>query len=105
MKKLLAIFILCAGIGSCAVAQADRWRHGGGYHYHPYYGWALPAVVGGVIVYEATRPPPFVIQQSPVYVQQTNPPYALAYPPPAGYHWETLLDAACTCYKTVLIPN
>ena len=87
-------------------AHAERWRHGGGaYYYHPGYGWVVPAVVGGAIVYEATRPP-VVIQQQPVYVQQSNPPtYPPGYPAPAGYHWEALVDASCNCYRAVLVPN
>ena len=87
-------------------AHAERWRHGGGaYYYHPGYGWVVPAVVGGAIVYEATRPP-VVIQQQPVYVQQSNPPiYPPVYPAPAGYHWEALVDASCNCYRAVLVPN
>jgi hypothetical protein len=103
MKKIiLATLIAVSFIGT---AQADRWRHGGGHYYwHPGYGWVVPAVVGGVIVYSATRPP-VVIQQSPVYIQQTYPPTDPIYPHPAGYHWEAILDANCNCYKTVLVPN
>ena len=86
-------------------AHAEYWRHGGGrYYWHPGYGWVAPAVVGGVIVYEATRPPA-VIQQGPVYIQQTYPPAQPVYPAPAGYHWEALVDASCNCYRTVLVPN
>jgi hypothetical protein len=103
MKKIiLATLIAVSFIGT---AHADRWRHGGGHYYwHPGYGWVVPAVVGGVIVYSATRPP-VVIQQSPVYIQQTYPPTDPIYPHPAGYHWEAILDANCNCYKTVLVPN
>jgi hypothetical protein len=101
MKKLvLIIALLCS-----SMAHAEYWRHGGGrYYYHPGYGWAVPAVVGGVIVYEATRPP-VVIQQQPVYIQQTYPPAAPVFPQPADYHWEAILDANCNCYRTVLVPN
>jgi hypothetical protein len=86
-------------------AHADHWRYGGGhYYYHPGYGWAVPAVVGGVIVYEATRPPVVAVQQQPVYIQQPAPA-APAYPAPADMHWEAILDANCNCYRTVLVPN
>ena len=82
MKKILFVALLTV----VSMAHADRWHYGGGrYYYHPGYGWAVPAVVGGVIVYEATRPP-VVIQQSPVYIQQTYPPAQPVYPAPAGYH-------------------
>ena len=97
MKKIL--FVLLVTLSFTAHAG---WRHGGGHYYwHPGYGWVVPAVVGGAIVYEATRPP--VIVQQPVYVQQ--PPAAPAYPQPADMHWEAILDAQCNCYRTVLVPN
>jgi len=100
MKKIILVLLLSI----CSLAHADRWRHGGGaYYYHPGYGWAVPALIGGAIVYEATRPP-VIIQQTPVYIQQPMPAPP-AYPQPAGYHWEAILDANCNCYKTVLVPN
>ena len=101
MKKILLMFILCAGLGTCITSQAEGWHHGGGhYYYHPTYGWIVRAVVGGVIVYGATRP-------QPVYVQPVMPPPVSApvYPQPANYHWEAILDQNCNCYRTVLVPN
>ena len=96
MKKILFVFLLSIA----SLAHADRWRHGGGqYYYHPSYGWVAPALIGGAIVYEATRPP-VVIQQQPVYIQQTYPPTS-----PGDMHWEAILDANCNCYRTVLVPN
>ena len=103
MKKLVTILFLTAGL--IGIAHADRWRYGGGhYYYHPNYGWVVPAVVGGAIVYEATRPP-VVIQQQPVYIQQQQPPLQPTYPAPADMHWEAILDANCNCYRTVLVLN
>ena len=100
MKKILFVLVLLL----TTTAHAERWRHGGGaYYWHPGYGWVAPAVVGGVIVYEATRPPVYI--QQPVYVQQQIPLATPVYPAPAGYHWEAILDANCSCYKTVLVPN
>ena len=108
MKRLLTTFILCAELSFCAVsAHAEHWRYGGGrYYYHPNYGWAVPAFVGGAIVYEATRPPVY-IQSSPttVYIQQPNPPAPPTYPAPAGYHGEAQVEAGCNCYRTVLVPH
>jgi len=102
MKKLVLIIALMCS----SVAHADGWRHGGGHYYwHPGYGWAVPAVVGGAIVYSTTRPPFTVIQQQPVYIQQTYPPAAPVFPQPADYHWEAILDSNCNCYRTVLVPN
>ena len=100
MKKILFVLALLATTS----AHADHWRHGGGaYYYHPGYGWVVPAVIGGAIVYEATRPP--VVIQQPVYIQQPVMPAQPTYPAPAGFHWEAMLDGACNCYKTVLVPN
>lgn len=73
------MLLLCAGMGSCAVsAHADGFRHHG---YHGGYyrnNWVAPAIIGGVIGYELSRPryepyyyPPVVVQQPPVYVQQS----------------------------------
>jgi hypothetical protein len=102
MKKfILVLSLLCL----TNLAHADRWRHGGGHYYwHPGYGWVVPAVVGGAIVYSVTRPP-VVIQQQPIYIQQTYPPAPPVYTAPADYHWEAILDANCNCYRTVLVPN
>ena len=56
MKKIILASLLA--LSFINVAHADRWRHGGGaYYYHPSYGWVAPAIIGGAIVYEATRPP------------------------------------------------
>lgn len=78
MKK-----VLIAGlIGLATFSAYAHGPHGGhGYwrpHHNNNWGWVVPAVVGGVIVYEATRPPvvvqqpPVVVQQPPVVVQQQN---------------------------------
>ena len=105
MKKLIAIFTLCAGLGMCATSYGEPWHHGGGHYvYRPGFGWVVPAVIGGAIVYEATRPVQpnvVVVQPSPVYpAPQVVPPQA-----PPGFHWEAILDASCNCYKTVAVQN
>ena len=67
MKQLLLAISMLAVVGT-ANAQ---WHHHGGY-YRGGYGnnWVAPALIGGVIGYELTRPryyePPVVVQQ-PVY--------------------------------------
>jgi hypothetical protein len=78
MKKLIALLL----ISLSATAMAQHHHHRGGYHggYHGGggWGWIAPAVIGGAVVYAATRPqvvvqqPPVVLQQSPVIVQQPN---------------------------------
>ena len=77
MKKLLAALTLVA---VSSTASAHGWE--GGHYYHGGgggWGWVAPAVIGGVVVYEATRPPvyvqpapPVVVQQQPVIVQGQN---------------------------------
>jgi hypothetical protein len=83
MKKIASILMISLGMASCVPAHAhDGFRHSGGY-YRPGYNWVAPAIVGGVIGYELSRPryyyepyyvpAPVVIQQPPVYVQQVQP--------------------------------
>lgn len=105
MRKLITTFVLCAGLGTCAISQAEPWHHGGGHYvYRPGFGWVVPAVVGGVIGYEIARPAQpnvVVVQPQPVYpAPQVVPPQA-----PPGFHWEALLDASCNCYRTVAVQN
>lgn len=94
MKKLLALLLLT--LSASAMAQQHVGHGGGGFghrhgqgHVHGQgqwskgytagWGWSVPAVIGGLMVYEAVRQPvyvqpnPVVIQQQPVYVQQVNP--------------------------------
>jgi hypothetical protein len=98
MKKILFVLVLLF-----ATSAQAQWRHGGGHYYwRPGYGWVVPAVIGGAIVYEATRP----VAPNVVVVQpQMPPPAQPVYPAPANMHWEAILDANCNCYKTVLVPN
>jgi hypothetical protein len=78
--------------------------HGGGM------GWVAPALIGGVIGYELSRPHPVYVEPAPVYVTPppvvyTPPPVTVVKPGYSGYHQETILDANCNCYRTVLVPN
>ena len=97
MKKLILSLCLLGTVSSVAA--------------HGYYGygyrnnWVAPAVVGAAIGYSMARPyyyapvyypPPPVYVQPPVYIQQSVP---------AGYVQQTMLDANCNCYRTVLVPN
>lgn len=78
MKKLAIALIL----SSVAIAGFAQHRHGGygyGHHHHGGggWGWVAPALIGGAVVYAATRPtvvqqPPVVVQQPPIVVNQ-NP--------------------------------
>ena len=74
MKKIILVVLMT--ITTAAVAQHGHFRHGhhhGGHWQRGYSGnwvWMVPAIIGGAIVYEASRqpPPPTVIiqQQSTV---------------------------------------
>lgn len=62
--------------------------------------WIAPALIGGAVVgamvYGATRPAPVYVAPAPVYVVPQIP---------YGYHYETLFDGNCNCYRQVLVPN
>ena len=69
MKRILTAIALVSLVG-CANAQ--HHGHHGGYHHRAGggWGWVAPAVLGGLIVYGATRPVqaepvPVIIQPSP----------------------------------------
>jgi CubicO group peptidase (beta-lactamase class C family) len=71
VKKLL-VSMLLAGAVVPAFAQ-HHYGHGYGHGYwHRGYGggwnWVVPAIIGGAVVYGATRPDPVIVQQ-PVIVQ------------------------------------
>lgn len=80
MKKL--IVLLLVAISTTAFAQ-HRYNHQR--QYHPTYGWVVPAIIGGVLVYEISKaqqpppPPPVIVQQPPVVMQQ--PPVVMQQPP------------------------
>ena len=91
MKRLLVILGLC--LITAAHAQHRPYPH---HHHHPGglgWGWVVPAIVGGAVVYSVTRPNPPTV----VYVPQSYPP------PPVGYRYEQILDANCNCYRWVLV--
>jgi hypothetical protein len=68
MKTLIAVLILT--ISSTAFAQHHGWRHGHhNRHWHSNHGWVVPALIGGAVVYAATRPDPIVVQQPNVILQ------------------------------------
>lgn len=77
MKKLL----IASVIGLTAFgAQAHGPSHYGGHYGHHHgggWGWVAPALIGGAVVYAATRPPvvqaaPVVVQPQPMVMQQQN---------------------------------
>jgi len=100
MKKLLAL-----SLTTLALTASAQWHHHGGY-YHGGYGcggcWVAPAIVGGVIGYELSRPAPVIVEQQPVIVQQ---PQTVVQVPPVGYHWQEMIDPQTNQKKIVLVPN
>lgn len=69
MKKLLLIALL--SIVATTPALADRGYHGGGHGggWGWRGAWVVPAVIGGAIIYDATRPRTIFVEPAPVYVQ------------------------------------
>lgn len=98
MKRIVALCLL--GLFAISTSTADeRWHHDRNEH-HDHPNWIASLLLGSVIGYELSTPRT-VIVEAPV---KTFPLVQLP-PPPLGYHYESVLDATCNCYKTVLIPN
>lgn len=64
MKKILVSLFLLS-FSSVAVAGPYGHRHHHHRHWHspPVHHWVVPALIGGAVVYAATRPDPVVVQQ------------------------------------------
>jgi hypothetical protein len=76
MKKILTALALLVTAGTASA----QWHHHYGYrphYYGGYYGsgWVAPAIIGGVIGYELSRPRPVIVEQQPqtVIIQQQQP--------------------------------
>lgn len=72
MKKLLATIFLAASPAVLAQHHGHH-RHYAHRHWHspPAHHWIVPALIGGAVVYAATRPDPVIVQQ-PTLVLQPN---------------------------------
>ena len=107
MKKLLLALSLLAIAGSAGA----QWHHHGGYYRGGCYGcgggWVAPAIIGGVIGYELSRPNTVYVEQPPVVVQQPSVVYTqpTVQVPPVGYHWQEMIDPQTNTKKIVLVPN
>jgi hypothetical protein len=101
VSLLLSTQVLAYGHGR-GQPQAHRYNHGYNHNYNRGYnnGWIAPALIGGAlvgtIIYGATRPDPVYVAPAPVYV---NPQI------PYGFHYETIFDGNCNCYRQVLVQD
>lgn len=77
MKKVvvgfLFSFILTLSTSAIASPYGHAHRHAVPQHrhWHHNYGWVVPALISGAVVYAATRPEPVIVQQ-PTIVLQPN---------------------------------
>jgi hypothetical protein len=111
MKRILLASIL----GLALITSANADAHGyyrGGFHGGCCYrgGWIAPAIIGGAIGYGLSRPyydpvyyppPPIYVEPQPVIIQQQPTVQA----PPAGYHWQEMVDPQTGIRKVVAVPN
>ena len=97
MKKLIALLAMTVlTIGTSQANPSHPMMSG--YHHHDHNGWIGPLVIGGALGYVLAQPRVVYVQPQPVIIPQLPlPPY--------GYHYESVLDANCSCYRTVLMPN
>ena len=104
MKKVLLALSLLALIGTASAHEGFRGYRGGYYHGGCYgCGWVAPALIGGVIGYELSRPTTVYVEPQPsvVYVQ----PQPTVQAPPVGYHWQEMIDPQTGVRKIVAVPN
>jgi hypothetical protein len=75
MKTLIAALALT--LSSTAFAQHGHHNRHHNWHYkhhwhhkhHDHGRWIVPAIIGGAVVYAATRPDPIVVQQPTIILQ------------------------------------
>jgi hypothetical protein len=80
MKKvLIGLAIAATAFGASAQHTSNSMIRGHGWqgpqhHHHHARGnnWIIPALIGGAVVYAATRPDPVIVQQPPVIVQPSD---------------------------------
>lgn len=102
LAGLLLLTVLSANAHEWHHEYRERCCYRGGI----YYGgnnWVAPALIGGVIGYELSRPrTEVIVEQQPIVVQQ---PQTFIQAPPVGYHWQQMIDPQTNTIKIVLVPN
>jgi hypothetical protein len=101
--SILAMSALFAYSPGAQAHEGFRYRGGCCYSNN----WVAPALIGGIVGYELSRPryyepAPVIVQQQPVYVQQPQP---YVQQPPYGYHWQEMFDPQTGVRKIVAVPN
>ena len=94
-KVITLVFASMLLIANSSQANPNHRSHS---HHHGGPNWIAPIVIGGVLGYALAQPRVVVASPPSVYY----PPVPV---PPYGYHYETIVDAGCNCYRTVLVPN
>ena len=104
MKKVFVAFVVLL----TALSASAQWHHHGGCCYRGGgAGWVAPALIGGVIGYELSRPNTVYVEPQPIIVQQPSVVYTqpALQQPPVGYHWQEMIDPQTNTRKIVLVPN
>ena len=101
MNKIFLALSLFALIGTASAHGPYRYGWHGGYGCGGC--WVAPAIIGGAIGYEVSRPTTVYVEPQPsvVYVQ----PQPTVQSPPVGYHWQQMIDPQTNTIKIVLVPN
>ena len=104
MKKLLTLLLLASLTTAASAQWHHEYRERCCYRGGIYYGdntWVAPALIGGVIGYELSRPrTEVIVEQQPIVVKGP-----VVQSPPYGYHWQEMIDPVTNTKKIVLVPN
>jgi hypothetical protein len=84
MKHFVIGLVAALGLTTASQTLAGPHGHHGHRHYHqrhwhnpaPHH-WIVPALIGGAVVYAATRPDPVIVQQSAPAPIVVNPQYVI----------------------------
>lgn len=105
MKKFILLLLVLASTSYAHEGFRHHGYYGGGYYNN---NWVAPAIIGGVIGYELSRPRPVYVEPQPVIIQQPPviyQPQPIVQQPPLGYHWQEMIDPMTNQRKIVLVPN